>query len=253
MATARERLEAIENRAAARIHAKLSGKTPQSLPPASDSESIGIENINPDDEGHPDARDVLAGGDTPRQPVPVTDPRQSTAPSSIPYNDLITKYAEANGFDPLLIAGLIQQESSFNPRAVSNARGGGAKGLTQLMDGTAKEMGVTDSFDPEQNIKGGVGYLKKIYNRFKNVPEPDRMKLTLASYNGGYGHILDAQAIVKKMGRNPNKWSEVRNGLRILSPKYKEKLKTIWKSGRPRYGYFTGADETVPYCRQSDE
>jgi hypothetical protein len=90
---------------------------------------------------------------------------------------LIQKYAGVNGVDPSLVRAVIRHESDFNPGAVSPK---GAQGLMQLMPGTAGLMGVRDPFDPEQNIAGGVGYLRHCLERFQhNVP------LAVAAYNAG--------------------------------------------------------------------
>jgi len=90
---------------------------------------------------------------------------------------LINKYAGAYGVDPALVRAVMRNESGFNPGAVSPK---GAQGLMQLMPGTAALMGVQDPFDPEQNIAGGVGYLRRCLDRFgHNVP------LAVAAYNAG--------------------------------------------------------------------
>src|SRR4051812_29195750 len=80
-------------------------------------------------------------------PAPSTS--ASALPSSVPYANEITQAAKANGVDPALLAGLIKQESGFNPNAGSGA---GARGLTQLMPGTAAGLGVTNVLDPVQSI-----------------------------------------------------------------------------------------------------
>ena len=90
---------------------------------------------------------------------------------------LINKYAMAYGVDAALVRAVMRNESGFNPGAVSPK---GAQGLMQLMPGTAALMGVRDPFDPEQNIAGGVGYLRRCLDRFgHNVP------LAVAAYNAG--------------------------------------------------------------------
>jgi hypothetical protein len=90
---------------------------------------------------------------------------------------LIHKYAQIYGVDPSLVRAVMRHESGFNTGAVSPK---GAQGLMQLMPGTAALMGVKDPFDPEQNIAGGVGYLRRCLDRFQhNVP------LAVAAYNAG--------------------------------------------------------------------
>lgn len=102
------------------------------------------------------------------------------APSPVPKPELegyIQKYARMYGVDPSLVRAVMRHESGFNPRAVSPK---GAQGLMQLMPGTADLMGVSNPFDPEQNIAGGVGYLRYCLNRFNND-----LALALAAYNAG--------------------------------------------------------------------
>lgn len=97
------------------------------------------------------------------------------------FEPLIRGAAERFGVEPALIKGVIQSESSFNPNAVSHA---GAKGLMQLMDGTARSVGVTDSYDPEQNIYGGTKYLAALLRRYGN-----NEAVALAAYNAGPGTV----------------------------------------------------------------
>jgi hypothetical protein len=102
----------------------------------------------------------------------------SNRPLSNPQLEgLIHKYANFYGVDPGLVRAVMRHESGFNPQAVSPK---GAQGLMQLMPGTAALMGVGNPFDAEQNIAGGVGYLRHCLDRFQhNVP------LALAAYNAG--------------------------------------------------------------------
>jgi soluble lytic murein transglycosylase-like protein len=92
------------------------------------------------------------------------------------YDSIIAKAAEKYDLDPALIKAVIRVESSFNANAES---GCGAMGLMQLMPGTAKDLKVTDAFDPEQNVMGGAHYIRKQLNRFGDI------RLALAAYNTG--------------------------------------------------------------------
>jgi hypothetical protein len=94
----------------------------------------------------------------------------------------IKKYARAHGVAEDLVWAIIRQESDFNPTAVSPK---GALGLMQLMPGTAASLGVTDPFDVEQNINGGIKYLESCLNRFNGD-----VGLALAAYNAGPDNVI---------------------------------------------------------------
>lgn len=120
--------------------------------------------------------------------------------SGMPFSDEINAAAARHKLDPALLAGLIRQESNFNPNAVSSA---GARGLTQLMPGTAAGLGVKDATDPAQAIEGGARYLRQQLDRFGS--DPSR---ALAAYNAGPGAVLrhggvppyaETQAYVRKV------------------------------------------------------
>lgn len=98
-----------------------------------------------------------------------------------PYAAEINAAAARNGVDPALLRSLVRAESNFNPRAQSAA---GARGLTQLMPGTAAGLGVTDPFDPVQSLEGGAKYLRSMLDRFGG----DEAK-ALAAYNAGPGAV----------------------------------------------------------------
>jgi soluble lytic murein transglycosylase-like protein len=98
-----------------------------------------------------------------------------------PFDASISDHARRQGVAEDLVRAVIQVESAFNPVAVSNK---GAMGLMQLMPATARELGVSDPFDPDQNIRGGVTYLKQLLNRYGQ-----KVELALAAYNAGIGNV----------------------------------------------------------------
>lgn len=127
-----------------------------------------------------------------RQSLPSTELRRPAAAAAavqkagyasvdLPFSDVIESAARSARIDPALVAAVAHAESGFNPRAQSEA---GAKGLMQLMDSTARGLGVQDSFDPAQNVKGGATFLAGLLKQFHGD-----VKLALAAYNAGPGAV----------------------------------------------------------------
>ena len=98
------------------------------------------------------------------------------------FDPIISSASRNFSVDPDLVRAVIQAESNFNPQAVSPK---GAMGLMQLMPATAREMAVTDPFDPEENIQGGVRYLSELLRLLNH-----KLPLALAAYNAGPTKVL---------------------------------------------------------------
>ncbi len=104
-----------------------------------------------------------------------------------PYDSTIKAIAHQHGVDDKLIKAMVQVESAFKPSAVSPK---GARGLMQLMPGTARRYGVDNSFDPIENLLGGVKYFKDLLELFNN-----NLTLALAAYNAGEGAVQKYKGI----------------------------------------------------------
>jgi membrane-bound lytic murein transglycosylase F len=155
------------------------------------------------------------------------------------YQEIVKSAAADNGFDWRLIAAQMYQESHYNYRARSNAR---AYGLMQLTRRIASYFGVSEIYDPEENIRGGLRYLKFLYEYFDDAEGMDRICIALAAYNIGQGHILDAQAIAEELDLDPNQWSSVSQTLPLLSQREYYR--------HSKYGFCRG-EESVTYVKQT--
>jgi membrane-bound lytic murein transglycosylase F len=124
------------------------------------------------------------------------------------FDEVLKKYATELNWDWRLLASQAFQESRFKPNARSWA---GATGLLQLMPRTAREYGVHDMLNPEENVAGAVRFLKWLTERWSaRIPDQaERLKFILASYNCGAGHVEDAQRLTEKYGGNPQRWDDV--------------------------------------------
>lgn len=156
------------------------------------------------------------------------------------YDRLFMQYSQPIRWDWRLMAAQCYQESTFDPNAVSFA---GAKGLMQIMPGTADVLGLPrDKMnDPEQNIAAAAKYLGQLEAKFGDIRDRvERTNFILASYNGGILHIRDAMALAQRDGNNPHRWRDVSEYvLKLSTPKY-------YNDPIVKHGYMRGT-ETVDY------
>jgi soluble lytic murein transglycosylase-like protein len=187
-------IEAVISRVS-QLQAMLAGSPPaptSTSAPSSTSFSTALQNAT--------AGTGTATMATPAATAASATSTSSSLPAGTPYAAEITAAATKNGIDPALLAGLVKQESGFNPNAGSPA---GARGLTQLMPGTASGLGVSNVLDPVQSLNGGAKYLKQQLDAFGG----DVTK-ALAAYNAGPG-------AVQRFGGVPP-YAETQNYVRIV-------------------------------------
>lgn len=131
------------------------------------------------------------------------------------YKQLFRQAAQEYGVDWRLLAAIGYQESKWDPEAVSAT---GVRGLMMLTEQTALSLGVANRTDPAESIRGGARYLARIMAKMPpQIAEPDRMWFALATYNMGYGHLLDARRLTRSRGGDPNRWADVLPNIRVLS------------------------------------
>lgn len=155
------------------------------------------------------------------------------------YLDIFLAAEEETGLPWTLLAAVAYQESHWDPGAVSPT---GVRGLMMLTSTTAEWMEIEDRRDPEQSIRGGSRYLRRLLDRVPPfIPEPDRLWMALAAYNVGFGHLQDARMLAVRLNENPNAWEGVERILPRLSwSRYYQELP---------HGYARG-HEPVIYVRQ---
>ena len=148
------------------------------------------------------------------------------------FNEYFEKASTTYNVDKRLLIAVAKTESDFNPKATSGA---GAKGIMQLMDRTAKDLGVKDSYDPEQNIMGGAKLLSQLLKKY----DGDRNK-ALAGYNAGTGNVAKYGAekyssYYNKVNANEKALFKDDNGLDSAVEAMKKKATEIVKESDEEY------------------
>ena len=187
---------------------------------------------------------VVASRVVPEKVVPTTPPAapKPDAEPSLTVNELVANIARRHEVEPSLVDSVIRVESNYNPNAVSSA---GAMGLMQLIPSTAKRFGVSNTFHPEQNIEGGVRYLKYLMQLY-NGDE----RLAIAAYNAGEGAVAkykgippypETQNYVYQVGKKLGQSREAEKKAKASKPQPKPDLqvpvieKTVAADGREYY------------------
>lgn len=164
------------------------------------------------------------------------------------FDHLFKKYAKTIGWDWRLLAAQAYSESNFDTTAVSWA---GARGIMQLMPGTARAYGLEQDkiTNPELNIKAAVASIKDLEKSLTSkVPDrEERLKFIIAAYNSGLGHVYDAIALAEKYGKDPQKWEgNVSETILMKSnPEY-------FNDKVCKFGYFKGK-QTIKYVANVQE
>lgn len=148
------------------------------------------------------------------------------------YRGLFEAEAERAEIPWTLLAAVAYQESHWDPEARSPT---GVRGMMMLTLPTARALGVANRLDPLESTRGGARYMRRLRDRMpETIAGEDRWWFAAASYNLGWGHVMDARALTARLGKNPNQWSDVREVLPLLEdPAYHEDL---------RYGYARGRE-----------
>lgn len=197
-------------------------------------------------QAHAKAEDARREGSDEEDGDALIDPATEAIVRS--YGPVIKQYATHYGIDWRLVLATMKQESRFSPEAKSHR---GAAGLMQIMPTTgeelARELSVGDMTDPRDNIRGGVHYLRRLYDLFPRAGDADRVKLALAAYNAGIGRIYDAQELAAYLHHDPLRWQSIKEALPLLSRRHSVLHRSVWDQSRPRAGWFGNSGETVRY------
>jgi len=159
------------------------------------------------------------------------------------YDDDIKMASKLIKWDWRLLASMIYQESEFKPNVKSWV---GAYGLMQMMPHTFEKYDLDTTATPKQQIIAGVRYLKYLEKQFPPdvADSAELIKFTLAAYNSGIGHVLDARRLAEKYGRNPNKWTNnVDFFILNLSDEFYYRDEVVY------YGYLRG-NETYKFVNE---
>ncbi len=161
------------------------------------------------------------------EPAPPPEAKNPSALRSKAFDPIIEKYAPQFRLDPHLVRSMISQESGFKANAISTK---GARGLMQLMPQTAARLGVGNSFDPEENIRGGMKHMRNLLDMFN-----DDLTLSLAAYNAG-------ENLVQRIHRVPS-YRETRDYVSSITTRYGKKQqdaapKDTKPAPAPLYRYF---------------
>lgn len=164
------------------------------------------------------------------------------------YGPTVQSYARKYNLDWRLVLAVMRHESRFVHDAVSYR---GAFGLMQIMPATqaeiANKLGVPETETPSNNIRAGVYHLQELYRSIEASDEENHIRLTLAAYNAGLNRIRDAQDVASFLGDDPSDWDAVKSALPLLSKRYQSLHTNVWRSGRPRAGYFSDWRQTMNY------
>lgn len=176
-------------------------------------------------------------------PSPPAVPVESVQAAGIPqqYASVVHSAAQETGVDPYLLAGLLRQESQWNPQALSKM---GAQGLGQLMPDTARGLGVQDPWNPEQNVRGAARYLAQQMRAYNND-----VTRALVAYNGGGGAVAEYNA-----GRPYAESQAYLQAVQQYADQYRQRANTVqpWTAppAGPAQGLLAAAEayKDVPYA-----
>ena len=143
-----------------------------------------------------------------------------------PHIELVRENAAANGLDPAWVMGLMRSESALAEDAISHA---GARGLMQIMPATFDEISKKNPQfskleSPKWNIAAGIYYNRTLYRKFTKTAEQDKLYMTFASYNAGYGRILNAS---KRTPSEEKVWDEIKDHLPRETQGYVKRIRRL--------------------------